>query len=62
MAKRQKYKTDFSGVRGIFPSSPHKKRMQEEATDEASTSSTSPMGESLVSSFSSLLRSLYSYR
>ena len=56
MAKRQKYKTDFSGVRGIFPSSPHKKeRMQEEATDGASTSSTSPMEESLVSSFTSLL-------
>ena len=56
MAKRHKYKTDFSGVRGIFPPSPHKKRMQEEATDEATTSSISPVEESLVSSFTSLLK------
>ena len=54
MAKRQKYKTDFSGVRGIFPPSPHKKRMQEEATERASTSSTLPVEESLVSSFTSI--------
>ena len=53
------YTTDFSGFSGIVPHDPHKKRIQEEPANRASTSSTSAMEKvCLVSSFISLLRCL----